>query len=314
MEKAVKSTKEQEKIEELKVRRRKLPKFLLPAIGLILTLLLIWKGVQIYEYSQKPTEEKVKFPPEEAVAQVGKETLYGQDLNYKLKIYFPAVLSVAEDVSEEIKEKVLEQVIEDSMILQTGEEMKLVSLDPSVFNNSNKNYPERNKLINKARKELPSKVVDQINGESISIWFYNVEPPAMGVEEAKAITYMKMVKAYRDIKSGKISLKEAGDIIASDKELEEIDFAYKSNAHSTFTNVERDAPIFHDPELNKVLWTLKEGEISPILTGRDFMANNKAYDAYFVVLEVNRRNFAGFSSFEEWFQAEKDDYAIEILL
>lgn len=263
---------------------------------------------------QEALTTKGKFPQEEIVVKVGKENLYGRDLNYKLFIYFPEILGLEGEVPAETKEKILDQIIEDSILLQTGEEMELFELNETVFNHPDKNYPERNKLINLARDKLPSQVVDQIDGEAISIWFYNTEPPEMGVEEAKRITYAKMTKIYEDITGGEISLKEAGERIASDKELEKIDFAFKTNAYVTFAGVERGNPIIHDPELVKILWTLKEGEISSILTGHDFGADGGPYEAYFLVFKVNRRSFADFSSFEEWLKAERKNYEIEILI
>lgn len=266
----------------------------------------------------KPTESKsiITHSPLQAIAQVGKETLYGQDLDYKLKIlkiFSPnAFTTSTEQTHQTIENKALELAIEDSIILQAGEEEGIITLTPTVFNNPRKNYPERNKLINQAKKELPSKVVDQIDGESISIWFFNMKPPAMGVEKAKKITYNKITKIYEEIKSGRITFKQAGEKIAADQELEKIAVAYKSNAYSIFREVDRDWQIFHDPELNKVLWSLKEGEISPILTGRDFDANGRPYEAYFTVLKVNRRSYAQFSSFKEWLKAKRETYAIKI--
>ena len=110
-------TQEQKKIKQLKTKKWKPPKFFLPVIGFVLVLILLWLGGQVYERSKKPSDASIKFAPKKVIVQVGKETLYGQDLNYELSIYFPQTSKSQEPVPEEIKQKALDQIIEKSLLL-----------------------------------------------------------------------------------------------------------------------------------------------------------------------------------------------------
>ena len=61
---------------------------------------------------------------------------------------------------------------------------------------------------------------------------------------------------------------------------------------------------FVDTLLDKNLWELEKGEVSEILTGRDF-GGNHWYDAYYTVIKVNDKKIAEFDSVEELIEARR---------
>jgi len=291
---------------------RKLPKFLLPAFAFILTLLLIWKGIQIYEDVLKPGDTTVKFSPKKAVAQVGKETLYGQDLNYELKVYFPDVSKSKEVVSEEIKEKALNQIIRKSLLLQAAADEGLITLNEKVFNSLDKVYRERNILLNSIEEKVNTKYVNWVKGEMISIWFHNIYEPKMGLETARQVTRSKIEAIYNDLKSGKYAnLEEAAEAIKNDPALALIDPSYKGNAYIPF-EVKQGEEFFIDPKVQEQVFQLPLNQLSPILVGQDQSPGGEFYDCNFIVMKVLERKMRGYESFEDWFSQKKGNYEVEI--
>lgn len=169
------------------------------------------------------------------------------------------------------------------------------------------------KKLNLARDYFKKEGTTYINSEVISLWFYNTNPPAMGVETAKKKTQQIIESLRNRIISKEINMKQAGQIIASMTDLEAIDFAYKSNAYLSLNFVKPTDKIFNDSDLNSALWKLNEQGLSPILIGKDFSSTKGWYEAYFVIIKVNSKNIKEFSNIEELIQKRiKDGLKINI--
>ena len=311
-EQEIAKTKEEAKTEDLKTKKLRLPKVLLPIVGIVITLVLLWLGMQMYERSKVPSGEGIKFPPKKVIAQIGQEALYGQDLNYELKIYFPETSKSPEPVPEEIKTKVLNQIIEKSLLLQAAADEDLITLNEKVFNKLDKAYRERNILLNSIESKANQKFVNWVKGEMISIWFHNIYEPKMGLETARQVTQVKMENVYNRLKSGGFSsLEEAAEVIKNDPSLALIDPSYKGNAYITF-EAKQGEEFFIDSKVQEMAFKLSPGQLSEIIVGRDKRPVNEFYDCCFIVLKVIDQKLEGFRSFEDWFNQKRKNYAVEI--
>ena len=93
-------------------------------------------------------------------------------------------------------------------------------------------------------------------------------------------------------------MKEAGSKITARKELEAIDPSYQTNAYLEFSSLKTTQQVINDPLLNDQIWKLNAGEISPVLTGRDFNGKDW-YDAYFVIIKVNEKKTSQVDGLED---------------
>ena len=138
--------------------------------------------------------------------------------------------------------------------------------------------------------------VFEMTGETISVWFYNMEPPEMGLEEAREYTEELVTDLLEKIRSGEMTMEEAGDVIRNDSVMKEIDIGLEGNAYSLFSII-GDSQTFTDPELQKDVRSLEEDELSEVLVGRD--KSEDWYDAFFMVVKVDEKQ-EGFESYDDW--------------
>jgi len=215
-------------------------------------------------------------------------TITLEDLEKKFNLYY----SNSPNARKEIKNwEHIASLLTEEAILQ-NEAIKAGVLTPSdKFLDPKK--------VNLAREYFEKEGTSYLSGEAISIWFYNTKPPAMGVEAAKRKTQQIIESLRSRIISGEISMSQAGQIIASMTDLEEIDFAYKTNAYSSFEFVKPSSKVFNDPEINNALWKLNEQEVSPILIGKDFSPEEGWYEAYFKVIKVNSKKIKEFDNIDQ---------------
>lgn len=251
------------------------------------------------------------FAEDQPVIKVGEELIYKKDLDYQLATYFPQVNPAKQ---QEALTKSFDKLINDSIILQEAKKENLIQVPKDAYNNPNKNLFSRNQAVASAEAKLSEKLIGKISGEAVSIWFNNASWPApkIGIEAAKKIAREKIENIYADLKTGKLSFIEAGQKIASDKSLAEIDPSYKGNSYYPFNNYSRNQPIVIDPQINKLIWTLKQGEISEIVIANDFNGkDSKPYEAMFKIVKVNKRTGSEFIDFTSWLAAQRSKYEIK---
>ncbi|NMC36150.1 hypothetical protein GYA49_03830 [Candidatus Beckwithbacteria bacterium] len=222
------------------------------------------------------------------VLKIGKETLYGNDLNYYFLFYHFDEYWHDQVIPENSFNDVVDAIITDSTVLQAAADKQLVTLDDQVFNNQNKNYTLRNQLVSQTKKLLSNKLVEKISGESIAIWFNNDVVP-IDVEQGKTLAQQKIETLYEQLKNGTITMAEAGNIIANDSEIgSSIDPAYQNNAYYVFVDREKDDSPFIFDNLNAESWSLGEGQMSPIIIGTDNNDPNKEY--LFTIIKITKRS------------------------
>lgn len=293
-------------------------KRLLLFIALIVIVLITVLAVIYYFQKIRPMPTSQNLSPTEIasqqiVAKVGDEYLYQKDLNYQINTFYPSS-STDSAMKQEATTKSLDKLINDSIILQEAQKNKLTIAPKEAYNNPNKNIFLRNQAIASATAKLSDQFVSRISGEEVSIWFNNgsYPPPKMGVDAAKKFALEKMQAIFADLKSGKITFAEAGNQIKNDKSLINVDRSYQTNAYSVFKDKAQNLPIFNDPNINNVIWTLRPGEISNILTANDFHNGDpsKPYEALFKVIKVTDKVTSAATDFPAWLKAERAKYEV----
>lgn len=253
---------------------------------------------------QTPSERiSEKKEPTAAVMKVGEELIYQQDFDFE-KSQYPPVQGV------DINKLLVDKIITDSIILQAAKADGVITLDNSVFNSKNKNYLNRVKLIKQIKKTINEKS-DSISGSYVTIWFFNDVAPKIGLEKAKQIALEKITKIHADVKVGKLTMKEAGEVIAKDNSLEDIDPAHASNAYYEFTK-KTNEKFSTDPKIDALVSSLKEGEISDVYLAKATpFTLGKETEALYKFIQVDKKISSGkFTGFEDWLSQKKKLYEV----
>jgi len=224
-----------------------------------------------------------------------------KDLEERFSLYYPNTPEALGDMRN--WQHIASILTDEAIILNEAIKKGIVS--------SNEKFLDPKK-IELGRKYFEKEGTSYISGEVISVWFYNTKPPPMGVEAAKAKTQALIEKLREKVAKEGISMKQAGEIIASSSQLEEIDFAYKTNAYFTFDFIKPNQKVFNDPDLNKILWQFKEGEVSSVLIGKDF-APSGWYEAYFVVIKISSKKIQEFDDINKLIEKRKKE-GLKIIL
>ena len=240
--------------------------------------------------------EVPRFESGNVVMTVGEERIFTDDFNYELFVFHNPDFVSGDDMSDDLLLAVANNLIDQSAALQEGEEEGTVRLYVDFYDTEEKDYEMRNQTYTQVQESVGSTSVFEMTGEVISAWFYNMEPPEMGIEDAREYTEELITDLHARIESGEITMEEAGNMIKDDPVMKDIDPGLEGNAYAPFS-ILGDAQTFTDPELQKEIISLSEGELSPVLVGRD--RSDDWYDAYFMVVLVEEKQ-DGLGGFDEW--------------
>jgi hypothetical protein len=194
---------------------------------------------------------------------------------------------------------------------KTEDTTPAITKNEAVFNSPQKDYEKRINLINEIKTQYEEKQ-KTLKGSIVSIWFFNGQAGAIGYEQGKKIAFAKISKFHDDVRSGKITMQEAGSIIRNDASLAQIDTAYKDNAYYAF-QAESNESITYDPSFDKILRQLKSGETSAVYLGQDSdNATNKKIDAIYMFGQSESTSNVSTQtiSFEDWIASQKKQYEI----
>lgn len=292
-------------------------KILLIFLGVIL-LVLAFGGAgiyykQIFKTNQPEETQKVKPPvelPAGAVVKIKNELIYKEDFQNEL-LRSPSFsdeekAKMASDVST-LKEKFLNKILRDSLILQGAASESLVTLTDDVYNSPSKDYRKRMDLVSSATEKLIEKKVSKITAERITLYFYNTNPPSVGLEKAKEMVQEKMGSLREKLVAGELDMVGAGETIKKDTTLSKIDPAYKANAYFKWKNLSLEKKTYSDPGLDKLVKNAKVGKISEVLTGKARIGEGEAFEAYLTIFKVESRQQADFDSFDAWLKKEIEE-------
>jgi len=223
------------------------------------------------------------------VLKIGDETLYGNDLNYLALFYNFDDYVASKPIPTDKLNKIVDEAISDSVIIQQAIKQNLLTSSAEFFDNSNKNYTLRNEKINLAKAALSDKLVEKISGEAISIWFNNDIVP-VSVQTGKDLALKKMQDLQQKIKSGQMTMAQAGETIKKDTEIgKKIDPAYANNAYDTFTNIEKGSGPFSLDNLNEEAWSLGDGQMSDVVIGKAASSSGEMVEDLYMIIKVNKR-------------------------
>jgi len=250
------------------------------------------------------------IPTDKLIAQVGKEKIYGSDFKFYLSVYHPNTITKRESITKPIQEDALERIAKDSRILQGAEAKGLLELERSFFEGSNKDNERRLEKAQSVIGEIQRNLVNVVSGEKLSIWFNTqTTKSTLGVERAKSIAREKIETIYQGLKTGKhSSFEEAAEVIRGDSALAELDPSYKTNAYSSFKNVSPGEDFLEDPKLAESFLSLKEGEISDILT----FHTEEGEEHSFVIFHIIKKEITGFESFADWLKEQERCFPLEV--
>lgn len=254
--------------------------------------------------TNEPSQSGASAPIPGVVAKVGEEYLYESDLSYELS-YYPS------DVDPNARETLINKMVRESIILQAADAEGVIELDKTVFNNAEKEYAKRLDMVQQAQERIEERSVS-IKGEVISIWFSNMLPGPLGYEKGKDFAKQKITSLHESLVTGKVSFTQAANQVRNDTTLAQVDTSYRPNAYFNF-EVGSDERITIDPDVDKEIRSLKEGEISTVLVGRDANASTgELQDALFMIARVTERNQSDITSFDAWYMSKKNLYETEI--
>lgn len=303
-------------IEDPKIQNIKRVKRFLIVSAIILAASIIFTGI-FYFLNQKtiplqlpgitqPTKPSPTAQIPGSIAKVGEEYLYQTDFNAEMNLY-PSTGGT------DSKQFILERLITDSIILQGAQSDGIIKLDSPVFNSKNKDYKKRVELTAKVKNDIKNQS-DTYKGTIVTIWFLNDHVGPLGYEKAKQIALEKITKLHNDVKSGKITIEQAGEAIKRDSSLAQLDKAYKSNALFSFYSTKDDPPTYDD-DFNQALFNLPAKSTSEVFTGKsaDLDNNNQLTDAYFTFGQLKEKAGSGkYISIDDWLNKKKGIYSVEI--
>lgn len=218
---------------------------------------------------------------------VGEESLYGCDLNAVFVLHEFLTYSSAGAISAQNSDlnAVLDELITHSGLLQKAAELDILKLDDTFYNNPEKNMLKRFSKVKKARNEIGDQFVKRVDFEAVVIYFHNQIDPEIPLEDAKTAAKTKMDVLYERIKSGEITMEEAGNEIMNDSikgdttgvSLSKLDRLYEYNAYSRITGHAFGDPIFTDSVYDEELRSLGEGQMSTVRLCHDFKFTDEEF-------------------------------------
>jgi cysteine-rich repeat protein len=279
-----------------------------------------WKSVaadstnEWADYVEYALNEGGRYKCDEEIMTVGKEKLYGCDLNALFVLYdFEKYIEPNSISAKDTRlNATLDGLITNSAILQEAEKQNLFELESTFFNSSEKDHFLRLTKIAEARSAFGSLFERTVDFEVVALYFHNEKDPILQpVEVAKQIAKKKMDILYERLKSKEITMEQAGQEIMDDKITGDttgvpnnvLDELYKENAYMNVLGHKFGERIFRDPVYDDELRSLGEGQISTVRTCRDYefdsleeLESTNAeevpfVDSCYIIFKVNKINY-----------------------
>lgn len=297
-------------------------------VGVVTVVILALMGFSIWQQSRqsstqatRPWNDLAPYVPTEVVGKVGEETVYGDDLNYKLYATYPNDRDMTPQEAAGMKDQLFQDVATDSALLQAAQSQGVVKVDQELINNPAKDQLKRALTVQNIRNEIKDNSTNY-DYSSISIWFYNMIRPSIPVVQAEQTAKSKMDSIYARLQSGEINMKQAGDLIKADTSLARLDTNYQGNAYSEAKGVAPGTGPTAFEEIDSVALSLEEGQISPIIkivkTGEAATLNNLPYDStgelnaneqFYAVIKLEKINQGKYPGLKQWTQQALSQYA-----
>jgi hypothetical protein len=273
----------------------KIPKKLV--VALLGILVVILGGVFFYFFRSGHLAEDT------AIATVNKKPIYKRYVNNELA-YYPG--SKPKDLEKKIQEK----LINDEITLQEGVKKGWIKDYPQGTSLTPSEYLKRTDTVQKVKEKI-NESGDVIRGKTVMVWFYNNKHIGPGgIEASKKTAYTRIKPLYDQVKSGKMTIEEAGRIIKEDTSLEKIDPAWKWNALSPFVYY-KDKSATWWPEYNKILWSTKEGDLTPLYLGGGILREGKPMEELYIFSLVEKKSTnSDYTEYRQWLEEKRKEYSV----
>ncbi len=166
-------------------------------------------------------------------------------------------------------------------------------------------------VVKKVKKVLEGKIAS-IRGTVIAIWFLNDHVGPLGYDKSKQIAYEKIKTLHDSVKSGQMTIIQAGNEIINDNSLSKLDPNYKINAVFNFDTSESTHITWED-DFNNTLLQLEEGQTTEIFTGKsfDFDHRGKKVEAYYLFGQITYKPTADpITNLDDWIRDKSKNYDI----
>ena len=266
-------------------------------VGAVISLLVI-AFVSIFLLQNRDTSDEI-------IATVGGTPIPRTYLDIELN-YYPATPSV------EIKKAITDKVVNDQITLAEGKKEGYIADYPQGKDLSKERYLERIKLVEEVKEKVNASG-NMIKGKLVSVWFYNnayIGPK--GLAAGKQISYDKIKPLYDQVQNGTMTIEQAGEVIASDSSLAEIDLAYKGNAIVNFTFYKDGTATFW-PEFNQMLWNTEPGQLTPLYLGGGILRNGQPSEELYIFGRIEEKSTSDkFINYDQWLEKKKQSYDVVI--
>lgn len=279
-----------------------------------LGIIAIVAGLALWRQSGRNQLSPIALNSETVITQVGEDTIFQSDINQ----YRPSAPNV-----ENAEGHMIAGLTRQSAIIQGALAAEWIEPEDAKLNTPNRSLSNRTQLTERIEAQFNEQRT-RVEGSTIGIYFLNEFPGPIGYQEGRRLADQKIRAIYSRLRSGEITMQQAGEIIANDTQLEQVDSSYKTNAYSTFS-IGVGQKVTHDPDANDRILSLSEGELSPIITAKsidlssiDFSSEDhyqaieelEPIDALFIIAQVDKRVVGlNYATFEDWVEEQLTTYA-----
>lgn len=294
----------------MKINQNKLIKiFLVVVLGVSFFVSSIFAYKFFIKKKNQVNDEEMNFGNYKKIAKVRNEYLFEDDL----KNYFSVEGKDYFSAKKTEKDEAIQKIVKTSLVLQEGNDQKIINLSKKTFNNPEKDYTERARLFFNVKDYFEKSKFT--NAEIISAVFAPYSQTEFekknSLEKSKQIVYSKMSNLLEKLKNNEISMKEAGDQLKSDNEIAEINppfyskKSYQEIAYSFKDLQEMISIVKYEEGSSEILQFLekKEPGISNILLGRSSIRRNEKVfvsESFFSIVKISNPINEGFKTFSDW--------------
>lgn len=244
----------------------------------------------------------------EKIARVGEEYLFITDLDY-----YAYLTTGAYEVED--RDAAIEELIDESVLLQAGEGEGWIELTSEVLNNPFKDFEKRSSLIVDVEEKFEYYKKEQTIIEQVAVFIWNVElgelAKSQGLDAAKSFAKEKIDNVYTLVAEEGKTMEEAGEILANDASLAQLDESYQGNAYGEALLSDEDDLGPEDSDFGVFVRNAQEGEISPIYLETAKDASGEEFDVRYVFYNLKTRQ-TGFQVISEWIENFSQSLNIQI--
>lgn len=241
--------------------------------------------------------------PSSVVATVNDEPVYTSYIQKELALYPGTKDGV-------VKDMLTQKVIDDTITLEAAKQDGLLNDYPDGPALTTTEYLVRTNEVARIKKEI-NETGNTISGKMVSLWIYNngyIGP--LGFEKGREFAYAKIQPLYDKVARGEMTIEEAGEALRADTTLSQLDPVWEVNALSDFTYYGGKKATFW-PEFDEMLWSTKEGAVTPLYLGTGKDATGVMRDELYIFGQVDKKSSdKPYNDYQDWLSQKKKEAQI----